>query len=141
MNGRKLTVLTVIAGVLALGEFGTAVMIGLGEVGNDTATWPVGVVFGVFFLIAAWLLRRGRITAGAVFAGILCLVEVVTYPRWYKHSALNWTYETAFAVVALAGLIGAVTVLAGRLRRRAVACRVASPPASESGWRGTRGAR
>jgi hypothetical protein len=31
MNTRKLTVLTVIAGILALGEFGTAVMIGLGR--------------------------------------------------------------------------------------------------------------
>ena len=30
MNGRKLTVLTAIAGMLALGEFGSAVMIGLG---------------------------------------------------------------------------------------------------------------
>jgi hypothetical protein len=116
----KLTVLTAIAGILALGEFGTAVMIGLGEVGKDTVTWPVGVVFGAFFLIVAWLLRSGRITAGAVFADILCLFVVVTYPSWYKHSALNWTYETAFAVVALAGLIGAITVLAGRLRHRAV---------------------
>ena len=96
-------------------------MIGLGEVGKDTVTWPVGVVFGTFFLVVAWLLRSGRITAGAVFAGTLCLFEVLTYPSWYKHSALNWTYETAFAVVALAGLIGAITVLAGRLRRRAVA--------------------
>jgi hypothetical protein len=51
----------------------------------------------------------------------LCLVEVLTYPSWYKHSALNWAYETAFAVVALAGLIGAITVLAGRLRRQAAA--------------------
>ena len=78
-------------------------------------------MFGVFFLIVAWLLRSGRVVAGAVFAGILCLFGVVTYPSWYKHSVLNWTYDTAFAVVALAGLIGAVTVLAGRLRRRAAA--------------------
>ena len=121
MNTRKLTVLTAIAGILALGEFATAIMIGLGEVGPDRSGWPFGVVFGAFFLIVAWLLRRGRITAGAVFAGILCLFEIVTYPSWYKHSALNWTYETAFAVVALAGLIGAIVVLAGRLRHRAAA--------------------
>jgi hypothetical protein len=38
MNTRKLTVLTAIAGILALGEFGSAVMIGLGEVGKDTVT-------------------------------------------------------------------------------------------------------
>jgi hypothetical protein len=31
MNGRKLTVLTAIAGILALGEFGSAVMIGWGR--------------------------------------------------------------------------------------------------------------
>ena len=40
MNGRKLTVLTAIAGILALGEFGTAAMIGLGEVGTDTGHGP-----------------------------------------------------------------------------------------------------
>ena len=78
-------------------------------------------MFGVFFLIAAWLLRSGRISAGAVFAGILCLFEVLRYPSWHKHSALDWMYETAFALVALAGLIGAITVLAARLRRRVVA--------------------
>ena len=98
-------------------------------------------MFGVFFLIAAWLLRSGRVTAGAVFAGILCLVEVVAYPSWYKHSALNWTYQTAFALVSLAGLIGAITVLGrpppppGRGLTRRVG------PASGSGWRCTRGAR
>ena len=121
MNDRKLTVLTAITAILALGEFASAVMIGLGEDGPDRAGWPFGVVFGVFFLVAAWLLRSGRITAGAVFAGILCLFEVLSYPSWYKHSALNWTYETAFALVSLAGLIGAIMVLAGRLRRRAAA--------------------
>jgi hypothetical protein len=121
MNTGKLTALTAIAGILALAEFGSAIQIGLGGDGPDHSGWPFGAAFGVFFLIAAWLLRRGRITAGAIFAGILCLFEILTYPSWYKHSALNWTYDTAFAVVALAGLIGAITVLAGRLRRRAAA--------------------
>lgn len=121
MNTRKLTVLTVVAGILALGEFASAVQIGLGGDGPDRSGWPFGVAFGVFFLIAAWLLRRGRIAAGAIFAGILCLFEILSYPSWYKHSVLNWTYDTVFAVVALVGLIGAITVLAGRLRRRAAA--------------------
>jgi hypothetical protein len=79
------------------------------------------VVFGVFFLIAAWLLRSGRVTAGAIVVGVLCLFEVVSYPGWQKHGALDWTYDTAVGVVALAGLTGAITVLAGRLRRRAAA--------------------
>ena len=119
MNGRTLTVLTMIAGVLAVGEFGSSVMIWKE---NYPDSMPLAaVVFGVFFLIAAWLLRSGRVTAGAIVAGLLCLFEVVSYPGWQKHGALDWTYDTAFGVVALAGLIGAITVLAGRLRRRAAA--------------------
>jgi len=121
MNTGKLTVLTIIAAILALGEFGSAVQIGLGGDGPDRSGWPFAVVFGVFFLIVAWLLRSGRITAGAIFTCILCLFEVLSYPSWYKHSVLDWTYDTVFAVVALAGLIGAITVMAGRLRRRAAA--------------------
>jgi hypothetical protein len=119
MNGRKLTVLTTITGILALGEFGSSVMIWRE---NYPGSLPLAaVVFGVFFLIAAWLLRSGRVTAGAIVAGVLCLFEVVSYPGWQKHGALDWTYDTAVGVVALAGLIGAITVLAGRLRRRAAA--------------------
>jgi hypothetical protein len=121
MNDRKLTVLTAITAILALGEFATAVQIGVGADGPDRTGWPFVVAFGVFFLVAAWLLRGRRVTAGAVFAGVLCLFVVLSYPSWYKHSALNWTYDTAFALVSLAGLIGAVTVLAARLRRRVAA--------------------
>ena len=125
MNGRKLTVLTAITGVLALGEFGSSV---LNWRENYHGSLPLAaVVFGVFFLIAAWLLRSGRVTAGAIVAGVLGLFEVVGFSGWQKHGALDWTYDTVFAVVALAGLIGAITVLAGRLRRR-VAARSDAPP-------------
>jgi len=119
MNGRKLAVLTAIAGILALGEFASAVQIGLGEDGPNRSGWPFAVAFGVFFLIAGLLLRSGRVTAGAIFAGILCLFEILTYPSWYKRGTLNWTYDTAFILVALAGLVGVIMVLAGRLRYRA----------------------
>jgi hypothetical protein len=119
MNGRKLRILTVIAGVLALGEFGSSVMIWKE---NYPGSLPLAaVVFGVFFLVAAWLLRSGRVTAGAIFAGLLCLVEVIGYPGWQKHGALDWTFDTAFALVSVAGLIAAIMVLAARLRRRATA--------------------
>jgi hypothetical protein len=121
MNTRKLTTLTVITAILALGEFGAAVQIGLGMEGPDRAGAPFVAVFGVLFLVAAWLLRRGRVVAGAVFAGILCLFNILQYPGWAKHGALNWTYDTAYAVALLAGLIGVIVVLAGRLRRRAAA--------------------
>ena len=44
------------------------------------------VVFGVFFLIATWLLRSGRVMAGAIFTGILCLFEVISFPGWQRHA-------------------------------------------------------
>lgn len=117
MNGRTLTVLTTITGVLALGEFGSSVMIWKE---NYPGSMPLAaVVFGVFFLIATWLLRSGRVRSGAIFAGLLCLFEVISYPGWQKHGALDWTYDSAFALVSVAGLIAAIVVLAARLRRTA----------------------
>lgn len=41
MNGRARTVLTAITGFLALGEFGSAVLIGLGEYGPDRRGWQL----------------------------------------------------------------------------------------------------
>lgn len=117
MNSRKLTVLTAIAGVLALGEFGSAIMIWLEKYPGSIPA--AGVVFGVFFLLATWLLRRRHVTAGAVFTGVLSLFEVVSFSGWTRHSTLDWIYQTTFAVVALAGLLTAVVVLASRIRRRA----------------------
>jgi ABC-type multidrug transport system fused ATPase/permease subunit len=121
MNTRTLTILTAISGFLALGEFGGAVLIGLGEFGPDHSGWPFVAAFGVFFLIAAWLLRSGRVTAGAVVAGLLYLFTIMESPAWYKHGALDWTYDTVVILASLAGLIGVILVLAGRLRRRAAA--------------------
>ena len=80
MNSRKLTVLTIIAGVLALGEFGSALMIWLEHTG-PAAGALLAVLFGLFFLLGAWLLRSGRVTAGTIFVGLLCLVEVAGGPR------------------------------------------------------------
>ena len=90
MNGRKLTVLTMIAGILALGEFGSSVMIWKE---NYPDSMPLAaVVFGVFFLIAAWLLRSGRVTAGAIFAGLLCLSRSSVTPA--GRSTVPWTGPT-----------------------------------------------
>ena len=119
MNARKLQVLTVIAAILAVGELGSAVLIWR-ENYPGSLPWAA-VVFAAFFGIATWLLRSGRVTAGAVFAGLLCLFEVVEYPSWARHSTWDWVTGSAFAVVALAGLVTAIVVLAGRLRRKAAA--------------------
>jgi hypothetical protein len=119
MNDRKLTVLTTLAAVLAVGEFGSSIIIWQE---HRPGSLPLAaVVFAVFFLVATWLLRSGRVRAGAIFAGLLCLFEVVSFPSWQKQGALDWTTDIVFVLVSLAGLIAAITVLAARLRRKAVA--------------------
>jgi hypothetical protein len=119
MNGRKLTILTAIAGILALGEFGSAVIIWL-EKYPGSLPWAA-VVFGAFFVLAAWLLRSRRVAVGSVFAGVLCLFEVVSFSGWTRHNLLDWVYQTTFALVSLAGLVAAIAVLASRLRHGSAA--------------------
>jgi hypothetical protein len=88
-----------------VGEFGSSILIWQE---NRPGSLPLAaVVFGVFFLIAIWLLRSGRVRAGAVFAGVLCLFEVVSFPGWQKHGALDWTTDIAFVLVSLAGAVAA----------------------------------
>jgi len=90
MNSRKLTVLTIIAGVLALGEFGSALMIWLEHTG-PAAGALLAVLFGLFFLLGAWLLRSGRVTAGTIFVGLLCLVEMGGVPAYTRHNVGDWS--------------------------------------------------
>jgi hypothetical protein len=51
----------------------------------------------------------------------LCLFEILEYPSWHKHGTLDWTYQTAYALLSLAGLMGVIVVLAERRRRRVAA--------------------
>lgn len=92
MNSRKLTALTIIAGALALGEFGSALMIWLEHTG-PAAGALLAVLFGLFFLLGAWLLRSGRVTAGTIFVGLLCLVEAAGVPTYTRHNAGDWIFQ------------------------------------------------
>jgi hypothetical protein len=118
MNSRKLTVLTALTAFLGLAELADSVAIGLGK---DPAGAGFGVAFGVFFLVAAWLLRSRRVTSGAVFSAVLCVFELIEFPSWPKSSVVEWIVQSAFAVLAMAGLITGIVVLAARLRRKAAA--------------------
>ena len=60
-----------------------------------SSCWPPGCC-------AAGASLRARYSTG-----VLCLFEVVSFSGWARHSALDWIYQTTFAVVSLAGLIGA----------------------------------
>jgi hypothetical protein len=114
MRSRSVIILTLVAGVMAIGELGSSIII---AVENYRDSMPLGaVLFAGFFLVAAWLLRRGRVTSGTVFLGLLCLFEVVAFPGWQRHNALDWAYQTIFGAVALAGLAAAIVVLGSRRR-------------------------
>jgi hypothetical protein len=119
MNSRTLTVLTGTAATLALGEFGSAIIIWR-ENYPGSLPWAA-VAFAVFFIAGAWLLRSGRVMAGTILAGVLCLFEVVSFSGWARHSVLDWAFQITFAAIALVGLIAAIAMLADRLRHRAAA--------------------
>ncbi len=119
MHTRTLNVLTGLAAVLGLGEFISALII---KVEAYPDSFPeAAVAFGFFFLLAVWLLRSRRVTAGTVFVGILCLFEVVSFPGWTRHNALDWVFQIGFAVISLAGLITVIAVLVGGRRSRVTA--------------------
>ncbi|HEX6394286.1 MAG TPA: hypothetical protein VFZ97_12655 [Acidimicrobiales bacterium] len=118
MHSRIVKILTTLAGVLAVGEFVSAVII---AVENYRGSFALGgVVFGLLFLVGVWLLCSRRVTAGTVYIGILCLFEVVQFPGWARHNALDWAFQTIYALIALGGLATAVAVLVTRRRSSAV---------------------
>ncbi len=119
MPGRLLSVLTVLAVVLGVGEFGSAVMIQMEGYPDAAPGFAVG--FGVEFLLGAWLLHSGRVTAGTILVGILFLFEVVEFPGWTRHDVLDWVVQSGFGVVSLIGLFFAIAALVARHRSSAAA--------------------
>jgi hypothetical protein len=45
---------------------------------------------------------------------------VANYPHWVKRGVLDWTTDTIYAVIAAAGLVCAIAVLARRVAARRV---------------------
>ena len=90
-----------VALVLALGEVVSAFII----------SFPIaGIIFGGLFIAGALWVRRGGI-GGAVFVAALCAFEVAEYPSWHRHSTAALIAQSAYAVVALAGLLIAVATI------------------------------
>lgn len=116
MSTRLATTLLVLTAALAVGEFISSVMIWR-ENYPDAQPW-FAVVFGVLFLVALWLVRSGRVAAGAVLAGVLFLFEVVSFPSWQKHGTADWIADSVYAALSLAGLLTAIAVLATRVSAR-----------------------
>jgi hypothetical protein len=106
MNNRTLTALAVLLG---LGNPAAAIITSVEHV---PGTEPVMLALMVLpWLVGAELVRRGRITAGAIVIGLLSILDVVSFPGWKRTSALDWTTQSIAALAAAVCLALTVSVL------------------------------
>ena len=113
MNVRILP--TVVAGIgaaLCVAEVISSVQIAARGGPNDYPAFAL--VFAALFALGAGLIRWRRVVAGAGLVAVLAVFEVVDYPSWPKHGMLDWIFDTAIAVVALAGICLTLAVLVTR---------------------------
>ena len=73
-------------------------------------------LFVIPWLVGAELLRRGKITAGAIVVGLLSVLDLVSFPGWTRTSAVDWASQCTAAVLAAACLTVSITVLVRRHR-------------------------
>ena len=106
--------LTVLAAVMAAGEVISSIVIWREAYPDSQPLFALA--FAALYALAAWLLRSGRVVAGAVLTGLLCLFEVVTAPTWQRSSALDWSTQILFGGIALIGVFVAAAVLVTRVR-------------------------
>jgi len=116
MNVRTLTILTA---VLGIAELLTAVFTVVEHTPNSAPVMQA--VFAVPWFVSWLLLRSGRVTAGAIVSGLLCLFILLAFPTWRHYSTFDRVWQIAYAVTTLAGLVTSVGVLA---RRRSATARV-----------------
>jgi hypothetical protein len=81
--------------------------------------WAFSVAFGVLFVLAAYLVRRGQVVAAAVIDTVLSIFLLANYPSWDKTGAFDWILDTAIALAAAATLGAVVCVLVDRRKRMA----------------------
>lgn len=107
LRDRRLLIL--IALVLAVAEIVDAFFV----------SFPAGpAVFAALLFVGALWTRRGGI-GGPILVGVLCVFEIVNAPSWPRDTVGDWISMIGFAVVALAGLLVAITVIrATRSARR-----------------------
>ena len=106
---RDRRLLILIALLLAAGEIVDAFFV----------SFPAGAaVFAALLIVGVLWTRRGGI-GGPILIAVLCVFEIANAPSWPRDTVGDWISMTGFAVVALAGLLVAVSViLATRSARR-----------------------
>jgi hypothetical protein len=110
----NIRILTALAVALGLAEPAAAIITTVEHVPNSEPVFLY--LFLLPWLAGAVLLRRGKITAGAIVVGLLSLLNVVSFPGWTRTSALDWTTQSIGAAAAAVALTLAVTVLVRKHR-------------------------
>jgi hypothetical protein len=113
VNTRSLpALLAVIGAALGVAELISTVQL-WARGGQDS--YPLFALgFALLFGLGAYLVRTGRAVTGSILVGLLATFEVVDYPQWAKHGVLDWIFDTAVAVVSLAGIGVAIALLVTR---------------------------
>lgn len=115
MSNRFVPTLLALTAVMAIGEFASSIII---WVENYADAQPeFAVAFGVLFLVAVWLQRRGHLSVGAGLAGVLCLFEMVSYLSWPKPTTFDWVGDTVYVLIALATFTTTIAVFRGAVPR------------------------
>jgi hypothetical protein len=110
---------TLITLSVLLGVFECAAAVGIAVQDHEGLSGGF-FVFAVLFFVGAFLMRMRRVVAGGMVVGLLCLIEVASFPTLQRHTAYDWVSQSVFGVVALGTLVLTIGILASRRRSRAV---------------------
>ena len=113
MNSSARSLLVAVAVIAGLAELGMAIQFTI-DGGADSAPAPADV-FGFAFLLLAWFVRAGKVWP-VIALIVLFVVELAFLPVYARESWLDWTEQTAFAVISLVGIIAAFATMASRNR-------------------------
>ena len=111
MNTRTLIPLAVAAGLMS------PVAAVITSVEHQKDSEPVMLaLFVIPWLVGAYLVRRGKLTAGAAVIAVLSLLELATAPTWKRQTVADWTSQSIGAVLTVGCLVCVVTLLVQRYR-------------------------
>jgi uncharacterized membrane protein YhaH (DUF805 family) len=111
MNNKILIALAVLAGLMNP----VAALIADSE--HQKNSEPVMLtLFVIPWLVGAFLVHRGRRTAGAIVLGLFALLTLLMAPTWKRTSAADWSVQAIASVAAVGVLVGAVALLVQRFR-------------------------
>jgi hypothetical protein len=111
MHTRILIALSIAAGLMNP----VAAVISVAE--HQKNSEPVMLVLFVLpWLAGAYLIARGKQTAGVIVVGVLSLFELAVAPTWHRHTVADWTSQAVSVVILAACFAGCAALLVQRYR-------------------------